>query len=131
MKKLPNSAIQEIHSRLAKNLRISAEDMEEILERNGVRGDVKALQRSYRKSVAQRYMASLRDETGKREILAAPNPDTGEMEYLVLDACNDVETLKRIEERLENQRIGLSGSSSKVRCRVGFLSRFMHWRKGT
>ena len=51
-------------------------------EKHGVCGDVEALQDSYRKRLGQRLMASLRDEGGKREVLA-----NGKGRYVVLEGA--------------------------------------------
>ena len=73
---LPPEAVDEIMEQLSSNLKISADEIAEILEKHGVSGDAGALQSSYRKRLGQRLMASIRDETGKREVFASNNGET-------------------------------------------------------
>ena len=109
---------------LARDMKISAGDITAILERHQVCGDVAALQDSYRKRIGQRLVASIRDEDGKRELLASRQKNAG-TEYLVINACNDTRTLKTIHKRLAASIAGLNRSVVKVRSRTGFLERFM------
>ena len=48
--------------------------------------------------LGQRLMASLRDEGGKREVLA-----NGKGSYVVLEGCGDRRQLKQIRRRIQNQ----------------------------
>ena len=68
---LPPEVRQEILERLAAETRISSQEISAILKRHGVCGDIDALQDAYRKRLGQRLMATIRDEQGKREVLAA------------------------------------------------------------
>ena len=97
------------------------------MERHGVCGDIDALQDAYRKRLGQRLMATIRDESGKREVLAASGG-----EYVIVDCCNDPQKLKTIRHRIQAQMNGLDVSAGKVRKRVHFLERFASWvRKET
>lgn len=109
---------------LARDMRISSDSIADILAKHHVCGDVAALQDSYRKRIGQRLMASIRDEDGKRELLASRQKNAG-TEYLVINACNDARTLKTIQKRLAASIAGLNRSVVKVRSRTGFLERFM------
>ena len=121
---LPPQAEAEILARLFTNMRISSREIAAILEKYDVRGDVDALQNSYRKRLGQRLMASIRDETGKREVLARGS------EYIVVDCCNDQQELKIIRRRILNQISGLNVSAVKLRGRVLLLERlFSNFRK--
>ena len=126
---LPREAQVRIDALLSARFRIGTDELEAILKECGVTGDPEALQKSYRKAVAQRYMASIRDEDGKREILAVYNPDATDTEYVVLDACNDRDQLGSLLRRLEHQKTGLNSSALKVRRRKHFLDKFFHRRK--
>ena len=126
---LPREAQARIDALLSKRFRIGTDELEAILKECDVAGDPEALQKSYRKAVAQRYMASIRDEDGKREILAVYNPDATDTEYVVLDACNDRDQLGSLLRRLEHQKTGLNNSALKVRRRKRFLDKFFHRRK--
>ena len=84
---LPPQAETEILDRLYTDTRISSGEIAAILKKHGVRGDESALQDAYRKRLGQRLMASIRDERGKREVLAHGS------EYVVVDCCNDHPTL--------------------------------------
>lgn len=89
--------------------------------------DIDALQDAYRKRLGQRLMSTIRDETGKREVLAASGG-----EYVIVDCCNDPQKLKAIRHRIQAQMNGLDVSAGKVRKRVRFLERFASWvRKET
>mgnify|MGYP000324871962 CR=1 FL=1 len=67
---LPPDAQREILNRLSTETRISSQEIAAILERHGVCGDIDALQDAYRKRLGQRLMATIRDESGKREVLS-------------------------------------------------------------
>ena len=112
-------AVDEIMERLSANLKISADEIAEILEKHGVSGDVSALQSSYRKRIGQRLMASIRDETGKREVLSS---NSGE--YVIIECCNDPQQLHAIQRRIQSGINGFDASSKKVRGRLQFLNRF-------
>ena len=94
------------------------------MERHGVCGDIDALQDAYRKRLGQRLMATIRDESGKREVLAASGG-----EYVIVDCCNDPQKLKAIRHRIQAQINGLDVSAGKVRKRVRFLERFALWTR--
>ena len=67
---LPLEAEQEIMDMLSANMRISTDEIAAILKKHGVSGDADALQNAYRKRLGQRLMSSIRDESGRREVLA-------------------------------------------------------------
>lgn len=116
---LPPQAEAEILNRLFTNMKISSGEIAAILEKYDVCGDVSSLQASYRKRLGQRLMASIRDETGKREVLAHGS------EYVVVQCCNDRQALKAIQYRLQNQMNGLDVSAAKVKGRVRMLDRLI------
>ena len=116
---LPPQAEAEILNRLFTNMKISSGEIAAILEKYNVCGDEAALQASYRKRLGQRLMASIRDETGKREVLAHGS------EYLVVQCCNDQQALKAIQYRIQNQMNGLDVSAAKVKGRVRVLDRLI------
>lgn len=114
---LPPEAEAEIMELLSANLRISSGEIAAILAKHGVSGDVDALQNAYRKRVGQRLMSSLRDENGKREVLAHGS------EYVVVECCSDQQALKAIRRRIQSQMNGLDDSAGKVRRRIHVLER--------
>ena len=116
---LPPDAEAEIMERLSANMRISSGEIAAILAKHGVSGDVEALQNAYRKRVGQRLMASIRDENGRREVLARGS------EYVVVECCNDQQALKIIHRRINGQISGLNTSSDKVQGRISVLGRFL------
>lgn len=120
---LPSEAEAEIMELLAVKMRISSDEIAAILEKHGVSGDTEALQSAYRKRLGQRLMSSIRDESGKRELLAAGS------EYVVVECCNDPQKLKVIQRRLQGSMKGLDASSKKVRSRIHFLDRFSSAKK--
>ncbi|MCI9506010.1 MAG: synapsin-1 (Synapsin I) [Oscillospiraceae bacterium] len=121
---LPPEAEAEIMGRLSAKMRISSDEIAAILERHGVSGDAESLQSAYRKRLGQRLMSSIRDEGGKRELLAAGS------EYVVVECCNDPQKLKAIQRRLQGNINGLDASAKKVRGRIRFLNRFSPGKKG-
>lgn len=121
---LPSEAQQEILAHLAAETRISSQEISAILKRHGVCGDIDALQDAYRKRLGQRLMATIRDERGKREVLAASGG-----EYVIVGCCNDPQKLKAIQRRVQAQINGLDVSAGKVRQRVRFLERFASWAR--
>ena len=77
------------------NMRISSGEIAAILKKHGVSGVADALQNAYRKRLGQRLMSSIRDESGKREVLAHGS------EYVVVQCCNDQQALKAIRRRIQ------------------------------
>ena len=116
---LPPEAEQEIMDVLSANMRISSGEIAAILKKHGVSGDMDALQDSYRKRLGQRLMASLRDENGKREVLACGS------EYIVVECCNDKQALQAIRRRIQSQMSGLDDSAGKVQGRIRLLDRLI------
>lgn len=116
---LPPQAEAEIMNRLYTNMRISSGEIAAILEKYGVCGDARALQASYRKRLGQRLMASIRDESGKWEVLAHGS------EYVVVECCNDRQALQAIRHRIQAQMSGLDVSAAKVQGRVHVLDRLL------
>ncbi len=114
---LPPAAEAEIMGLLSANLHISSGEIAAILAKHGVSGDAEALQNAYRKRLGQRLMASLRDENGKREVLAHGS------EYVVVECCSDQQKLKAIRRRIQSQMSGLDDSAGKVRRRIHVLAR--------
>ena len=121
---LPSEAQREILAHLAAETRISSQEISAILKRHGVCGDIDALQDAYRKRLGQRLMATIRDEQGKREVLA-----TSGGEYVIVGCCNDTQKLKAIQRRIQAQMNGLDMSAGKVRGRRRFLERFASWAR--
>ena len=116
---LPPQAEAEILGRLYTDTRIRSGEIAAILEKYDVRGDERALQDAYRKRLGQRLMASIRDKSGKREVLAHGS------EYVVVDCCNDRQALKAIRRRIQSQMSGLDVSAAKVQGRVRVLDRLL------
>ena len=116
---LPPQAEAEIMDRLFTNMRISSGEIAAILKKYDVCGDESVLQTRYRKRLGQQLMASIRDESGKREVLAHGG------EYVVVQCCNDQQALKAIQYRLQNQMNGLDVSAAKVKGRVRVLDRLL------
>ena len=81
---LPPAAEDEIMDVLSANMRISSGEIAAILKKHGVSGDAEALQNSYRKRLGQRLMSSIRDENGRREVLARGS------EYIVIECCSEI-----------------------------------------
>ena len=124
---IPPDAQAEILQKLSAETKITSCEIAEILKKHDVCGDMDALQDAYRKRLGQRLMSTIRNETGKREVLAASGG-----EYVIVDCCNDPQKLKAIRHRIQAQMNGLDVSAGKVRKRVRFLERFASWvRKET
>ena len=64
-------------------------------------------------------MASIRDENGRREVLARGS------EYIVIECCSDRQDLKAIRYRIRRQMKGLDVSSGKVRGRIHVLDQLL------
>ena len=116
---LPPAAEDEIMDVLSANMRISSGEIAAILKKHGVSGDMDALQDSYRKRLGQRLMASIRDESGRREVLARGS------EYIVVECCSDRQALRAIRQRIQSQMNGLDNSAGKVRCRIRVLDHLL------
>lgn len=115
---LPSKAEAEILELLYANMEIQSDEIAAILKKHRVAGDVEALQDSYRKRLGQRLMASIRDDEGKREVLA-----NGRGQYVVLECCGDQQQLQSIRRRIQGQMKGLNESSGKVQTRIRVLDR--------
>ena len=116
---LPPEAENEIMSTLFTNMRISSDEIAAILAKHGVSGDMNALQDRYRKRLGQRLMSSIRDENGRREVLASGS------EYIVVECCSDQQALKAIRRRIQSQMNGLDDSAGKIRCRIRVLDELL------
>lgn len=116
MPALPLEAQKEIMDKLFADKHISSDVIVKILKKYEVNGDVEALQDGYRRRVGQRLMASIRDETGKREVLSGKGRD-----YIIVECCNDPDQLIAVRHRIESQIEGLSESVGKVRWRIGVI----------
>ena len=116
---LPPEAEREILDKLAAQMYISSDEVADILARHGVEGDIDALQTAYRKRLGQRLMAGIRDEHGRREVLAARG-----QEYIIVDCCNDQQKLQAVRRRIQGQINGLDSSARKVGKRIHLLERF-------
>jgi len=116
---LPPEAEAEILDLLFTNMKISSGEIATILAKHGVYGDIDVFQDSYRKRLGQRLMSSIRDEQGKREVLAHGS------EYVVVSCCNDQRALKAIRRRIQSQMNGLDVSAAKVQGRIRVLDRFI------
>lgn len=115
---LPPGAEREILERLSTAMCISSDEIAAILKKHGVHGDGAALQDAYRKRLGQRFMASIRDEQGRRELFAVGR------EYVIVDCCNDPKQLRAIQRRFQSSMTSLDVSAKKVRGRMRFLDRF-------
>ena len=116
---LPPEAEDEILTALFTNMRISSGEIAAILKKHDVSCDTEVLQDRYRKRLGQRLMASIRDESGRREVLARGS------EYIVVECCSDRQALRAIRQRIQSQMNGLDNSAGKVRCRIRVLDHLL------
>ncbi|WP_209341401.1 synapsin-1 (Synapsin I) [Flavonifractor sp. AGMB03687] len=117
---LPPKAKAEIMEVLFANMEISGDEIATILKKHHVSCDVDVLQDRYRRQLGQRLMASLRDDSGEREVLS-----NGKGRYVVLECCRDRQQLAAIRRRIQNQAHCLNASASKVRSRIVVLDRLI------
>lgn len=122
---IPPKAKAEIAEVLGKKGRISNDELDAILQKHRVRSNTRDLQRGYRLRVGQRLLASVRDENGRREILAHRDSETGEVVYIPIDLCNDEDVLTAIQNRLHKTISSMQVSSGKAANRTKKL----HWLK--
>ena len=115
---LPPDARAEILESLSANMEITGDEIAAILKRHHVAEDAEVLQDRYRRQLGQRLMASLRDESGKREVLS-----NGKGRYFVLECCRDQKQLQSVQRRVQNQMRGLNATAGKVRARICVLER--------
>lgn len=118
--RIPIGAEREIKRCLATDMRITPEAVAGILEKHGVRGDEKKLQRSYLLRVAQQYMAMLRDDEENR-IVYCIRTSKGKKEYVVISCHNDSKQLESVLKRLGSDRKGFADSQDIIRQRLGQL----------
>ena len=117
---LPLNAQEEILERLFDQMFLDKADIDEITERYGVCGDIEALQHSYRRQQAQRFIASLRDDKGVRLAMSVKGG-----KYVLIDYSNDKRGLNALHERLYAQMRGLERSDAKVKDRIEELKRMI------
>ncbi len=122
---IPRKAKAEIAEVIERNGCISNNELDAILKKHRVRGDARALQRGYRLRAGQRLLASVRDEEGRREILAHRDSATGEITYVPIDLCNKEDVLISIQNRLHKSMTSLQRSSAKADNRVQTLQWIM------
>jgi len=122
---IPRKAKAEIAEVIERNGRISNNELDAILKKHRVRGDVQTLQRRYRLRAGQRLLAGIRDEEGCREILAHRDSDTGEITYVPIDLCNKEDVLISIQNRLHKSITSLQRSSGKTGTRIQTLQWIM------
>ncbi len=122
---IPPKAKAEIADVLGRQGRINNDELDFILRKHRVHSNPRDLQRSYRLRVGQRLLAGVRDETGRREILAHHDPKTGEVVYIPIDLCNEEDVLEAIQNRLHKTISSLQISSGKAANRTKRL----HWLK--
>lgn len=115
---MTSGARAEILETLRSNMEISSDEIVAILKRHCVEADADVLQDRYRRQIGQRLMASLRDDSGKREVLS-----NGRGRYVVVECCNDEQNLKAIRRRIQSQMKGLDATAGKVRVRIRALER--------
>ena len=118
MNKIPPKAKDEAREKLLSSMEVY------------VREDPEKLQRRFRRSLTQRYMASFRDENGDRAVLAVRDKN-GRIKYTIVDACNDLVELQAARIRVYEQAGGLKKTSLKVRNRIKELERILRsiWEK--
>ena len=122
---LPPDAKEEILEVLCTEMEISADEIVAILKKHHVAADEEVLQDRYRRQLGQRLMASIRDDAGRREVLA-----TKRGEYVIVECCNDRQRLQAVRRRIQNQMKGLDLSARKVSGRLTILERLAHkWRR--
>ena len=122
---LPPNARAEILEALCSNMEISSDEIVAILKRHHVAEDADVLQDRYRRQMGQRLMASLRDDSGRREVMS-----NGKGRYFVLECCRDRRQLAGIRRRIQNQMQGLNASAGKVQSRITVLDRLIARLKG-
>ena len=122
---IPPKAKAEIADVIGRKGSISNDELDAILQKHRVRSNTRDLQRSYRLRVGQRLLASVRDEEGRREILAHRDAKTGEVVYIPIDLCNDEDVLTAIQNRLHKNITSLQISSGKAANRT----RRLQWLK--
>lgn len=116
---LPLEAEVEILEKLGADLRIGSGEIAAILKKHGVEADVERLQDSYRKRLGQRLMASIRDEEGRREVLARGS------EYIVVECCSDQQALKAIRHRIHREMIDRVTSCSDYNKALHIISEYV------
>ena len=122
---IPPAAEREILDRLFANMEISGDEIAAILKKHHVSCDEEILQDRYRRQLGQRLMASLRDDSGEREVMS-----NGKGRYIVLECCRDRRQLAGIRRRIQNQMQGLNASAGKVQSRITVLDRLIACLKG-
>ncbi|MCD8384018.1 MAG: synapsin-1 (Synapsin I) [Clostridiales bacterium] len=116
---IPPEAALEIMEVIGNRMQITSDELADILKRHGVNGDEEALQTGYRKRVGQRFIASILDEEGNRELFAQGK------DYVLVQCCNDLRQLTAIQSRLRGSMEGLNSSAEKIQRRISLLRRFV------
>lgn len=123
---IPSKAQSEIMDILYKNLQISGDEMNDILQKHRVKGNPEQLQRAFRLKLAQQFMASIKDTDGTREIFAYINPKTKKSVYIPIAFC-DLNRLKAMSRRMHSLTTSLQTSSWKLQR--GILRFDTYWNR--
>ena len=124
MGKIPFEAKQEVTEKLLGSMEIYADDVIAILKKYNVHENPEKLQDRYRRALAQRFMASFRDEHGHRAVLAVRDR-RGRVKYTILEACKDRTDLQYIQHTLHAQASGLLSTEHTVQNHINALEWLM------
>ena len=113
---VPHGAQAELLEEILRCGECPQKEMMAVMKRWDVRGDPEKLQEEYQRKEGQRFLASVRDDKGRRLILCTKGGS-----YVMVDYCRDMNTLRSIYQRLESQMTGLTKSENKVLDRVEAL----------
>ena len=120
MKKIPQSAIDEINGILAKNQCISAKTGAAILKKHGVTLDAGALEERYLRTLFSRHMATYRDAKGRRNYLAFYDGHE-DFDYKHVDLVESIKALEGVSHGYQSRISGLGTTNEKVQHRIAVL----------
>ena len=114
---LPEKAKQELLAKVnAPGSTLTDDEIIAIVRDSGVFRDMEAVMRQFYLRTGQRFLAAVRDGTGKREILA-----TKDHAYVRVDLYDDSARLTEMRARIQKQIAGLNGTAEKLFDRITYL----------
>lgn len=114
---LPEKAKQELLAKVnTPGGALTDDEIIAIVRDSGVFRDMEAVMRQFYLRTGQRFLASVRDGNGKRQILA-----TKDHAYVRVDMYDDSARLTEMRARIQKQIAGLNGTSEKLFDRITYL----------
>ena len=112
--RLPQAAIEEMDAMLRRDPMVPADELEAVLTKYKIKGNIQSLQSQYRKRRVQRFVSRYRDKDGCRDILAHFNKERQRRDYITIEKCMSIRILDEIIAALSKTISGYRASVKKA-----------------